>query len=112
MTKLCTLPLLAGENVSHAFVVPTVAASIDLVVHIACAMRPGSAGCARSSRCPAGSKGDVIETADMFTTRDDRLVRAEGWPPHLDRFARAGCDVAALLNDASRTPARGSMVAG
>src|SRR4051794_14426117 len=33
VVKTCTLPLLAGENVSHAFVVPTVAASIDLVVH-------------------------------------------------------------------------------
>src|SRR4028118_1364497 len=39
VTKLCTLPLLAGENVSHAFVVPTVAASIDLVVHIG--LEPG-----------------------------------------------------------------------
>src|SRR5947199_5698267 len=34
ITKLCTLPLLAGENVGHAFVVPTVANSVDLVVHI------------------------------------------------------------------------------
>jgi pilus assembly protein CpaF len=31
VTKLCTLPLLAGENVAHAFVVPTVASSIDIV---------------------------------------------------------------------------------
>jgi hypothetical protein len=31
---MCTLPLLAGENVTSAFVVPTVAACIDLVVHI------------------------------------------------------------------------------
>ena len=35
VTKMCTLPLLAGENVSARFVVPTVAASIDLVVHAA-----------------------------------------------------------------------------
>src|SRR5918912_3203960 len=33
VTKLCTLPLLAGENVGHGFVVPTVASSVDLVVH-------------------------------------------------------------------------------
>ncbi|MEN9711279.1 MAG: hypothetical protein RL441_1271 [Actinomycetota bacterium] len=32
--KLCTLPLLAGENVRSDFVVPTVAASIDLIVHV------------------------------------------------------------------------------
>ena len=34
LVKMCTLPLLAGENVSAAFVVPTVAASVDLVVHL------------------------------------------------------------------------------
>jgi len=32
--KLCTLPLLAGENVTSDFVVPTVAAAVDLVVHV------------------------------------------------------------------------------
>ena len=32
VTKMCTLPLLAGENVGSRFVVPTVAGSIDLVV--------------------------------------------------------------------------------
>lgn len=32
--KLCTLPLLAGENVSSDFVVPTVASSIDLIVQV------------------------------------------------------------------------------
>src|SRR4051794_41716725 len=35
LVKMCTLPLLAGENVSGRFVVPTVAASVDLVVHLA-----------------------------------------------------------------------------
>ncbi|MGH2820352.1 MAG: CpaF family protein, partial [Actinomycetota bacterium] len=34
LTKITTLPLLAGENVSHAFVVPTVAAAIDMIVHL------------------------------------------------------------------------------
>ena len=33
VTKLCTLPLLAGENISSAFVVPTVASCFDIVVH-------------------------------------------------------------------------------
>src|SRR5687768_540280 len=35
ITKMCTLPLLAGENVGSRFVVPTVAGSIDLVIQIA-----------------------------------------------------------------------------
>ncbi len=34
LVKMCTLPLLAGENISARFVVPTVASSVDLVVHL------------------------------------------------------------------------------
>lgn len=32
LLKLCTLPLLAGQNIAAAFVTPTVAAAIDMVV--------------------------------------------------------------------------------
>jgi pilus assembly protein CpaF len=34
ISKLETLPLLAGENISHSFIVPTVAAAIDLVIQL------------------------------------------------------------------------------
>src|SRR5690606_24691210 len=34
LAKMCTLPLLAGENVSDRFVLPTVASAVDLVVHL------------------------------------------------------------------------------
>lgn len=34
LRKLSLLPLLAGENVTAAFVIPTIAMSIDLVVHV------------------------------------------------------------------------------
>lgn len=34
LIKLETLPLLAGENISHSFIVPTVAAAIDLVIQV------------------------------------------------------------------------------
>jgi len=96
VTKLCTLPLLAGENVTHAFVVPTVAACIDLVVHVT----RTAAGQRRISEIvaiPGRAEGDVIETADIFVTRDGVLERADGWPPHADRFARSGHDLVALL---------------
>ena len=33
--KLCTLPLLAGSNINADFVVPTVAQSVDFIVHVA-----------------------------------------------------------------------------
>jgi pilus assembly protein CpaF len=37
ISKLQTLPLLAGENISHKFIAPVVAAAIDLVIHISIA---------------------------------------------------------------------------
>jgi hypothetical protein len=46
---------------------------------------------------PGRVEGDVVETADLFHTRHGQLVRAEGWPPHPDRFARAGYDLARLM---------------
>jgi pilus assembly protein CpaF len=96
ITKLCTLPLLAGENVSHSFVVPTVAGSVDLVVHTARDAQ-GHRRVREVVGVPGRVEGDAIETADIFVTRADRLVRAEGWPPHADRFIRAGFDLAELL---------------
>ena len=97
VTKMCTLPLLAGENVSHAFVVPTVAGCIDLVVQIA-TERDGRRVVREVVAVPGRVEGDVVETADVFTTRGDQLVRADGWPPHAERFERAGQDLARLLS--------------
>jgi pilus assembly protein CpaF len=48
---------------------------------------------------PGRAEGGVIETADVFATRDGRLVRADGYPPHADRFAASGFDLPALLGD-------------
>ena len=96
VTKMCTLPLLAGENVGHAFVVPTVASSIDLVVHIESG-HDGRRVVREVVAVPGRVEGDVVETADVFTTRDGQLVRADGWPPHPERFDRAGLDLSRLL---------------
>ncbi len=96
VTKMCTLPLLAGENVGHAFVVPTVAASVDLVVHA----ETDPAGRRRVREIvalPGRVESDVIEVADVFVTRSDRLVRADGYPPHPDRFRRHGFELSDLL---------------
>ena len=96
VTKMCTLPLLAGENVGSRFVVPTVAGSIDIVIHIALE-RDGVRRVREIVAVPGRVEGDIIEVADIFTSRDGRLVRADGFPPHVDRFERAGYDIAALL---------------
>jgi pilus assembly protein CpaF len=76
--------------------VPTVAACIDLVVHVnrtATGQRRISEIVAVPGRC----EGDVIETADIFLTRDGALERADGWPPHAERYARSGWDLTVLL---------------
>jgi pilus assembly protein CpaF len=96
ITKLCTLPLLAGENVSHNFVVPTVAASVDLVVHVARDVL-GHRRVREIVAVPGRVEADVVETADIFVSRGDRLVRGEGWPPHRERYAAAGVDLSELL---------------
>ncbi len=96
LVKMCTLPLLAGENVSAAFVVPTVAASVDLVVHLGL-----DASGARRVREIVGVtgriEGDVIEAAELFSLRRGRLERSDGYPPHAERFEAAGLDLADLL---------------
>ncbi|WP_125774138.1 CpaF family protein [Antribacter gilvus] len=97
VAKMATLPLLAGENVTDRFVVPTVASAIDVVVHL---------GVDRGGRRRVGEivavTGRVeegrIETATLFV-RDagGALRRGDGFPPGADRFERAGIDLLALL---------------
>ena len=96
ITKMCTLPLLAGENVSPRFVVPTVASSVDLVVHIAVDY-DGVRRVREIVAVPGRVEGDVVETADIFTSKGGLLRRADGFPPHPERFERAGYRLAALL---------------
>ena len=96
VTKLCTLPLLAGENVSDRFVVPTVASCVDLVVHLGHDAR-GRRRVREVLAIPGRTEQGVVETAEIFAWRDDRLMRADGFPPHPERFARIGVDLAALL---------------
>lgn len=96
VVKMCTLPLLAGENIGTSFVVPTVAASVDLVVH-AGTDADGRRRVREIVALPGRAEDGVVEIADVFTSRDGRLVRADGYPPHPERFAAAGFDLAALL---------------
>ena len=97
LTKVCTLPLLAGDNVTAAFVVPTVAAAIDLVVHLEVDSR-GRRRTREVVAVPGRVENGVVETADVFHQRQGTLVRADGFPPHGDRYARAGIDLPELLH--------------
>jgi pilus assembly protein CpaF len=96
IVKMCTLPLLAGENVSHSFVTPTVAASVDLVVHLGIDGR-GARRVREIAAVPGRVEGNSVEVVDIFATRSGRLVRAEGWPARRESFEAAGVDLVALL---------------
>jgi pilus assembly protein CpaF len=96
LVKMCTLPLLSGENISARFVVPTVAASVDLVVHLGI----DASGRRRVNEVvavPGRVEADTIETEAVFVRRGAELVCAGGKPPRLERFAQVGIDVHALL---------------
>jgi pilus assembly protein CpaF len=77
-------------------VVPTVAASVDLVVHLT-RDRHGRRQVTEIVGVPGRIEGDVVEIADLFARLGDRLVRADGWPPHPERFAAVGVDLTELL---------------
>jgi pilus assembly protein CpaF len=98
LTKACTLPLLAGENISARFVVPTVAASVDLVVHLAVDPR-GARKVTEIVAVPGRIEADIIETEPVFETRDGELRRGIGMPPRISQFERVGIDVRRLLHE-------------
>ena len=102
LVKACTLPLLAGENISARFVVPTVAASIDLVVHLGI----DEHGVRRVNEVvavPGRAENDVIETEPIFVREGTELRRTGGMPPRVDRFRRLGIDIHEILTGPARS---------
>ena len=99
ITKISTLPLLAGSNISSAFVVPTVAVSLDVVVHL----RRDPSGIRRVSEIcavPGGIEGDVVELDTIFHSPRGQLVRGQGFGHLGERFAAIGRDLHAILEAA------------
>jgi pilus assembly protein CpaF len=96
---MCTLPLLAaGENIGSLFVVPKVAASIDLVVHIS-VEQDGVRRVREIIALPGRVEHDVVEVEPVFRWRGDGLARADGYPPHTERFEQAGYSLTQLLRE-------------
>lgn len=99
LVKLCTLPLLAGENVSSRFVVPTVASSVDLVVHLGI----DTAGTRRVNEIvavPGRVEQDIVETEPIFVRETGELRFTGGMPGKPETYARAGIDLHRLLHGA------------
>ena len=97
VTKICTLPLLAGENISSAFVVPTVASCIDLVVH--CSRHAnGRREVTEILSLGRRVENGIIESSPVFAMVDGALQPRASSMPAAEKFSRAGYDVAALLD--------------
>lgn len=91
LRKLCMLPLLAGENVTTQFVSPTVAASIDIVVHLE---RNGSGNrYVEEIRYVSGRlEDDRIESEALWIRRDNELKRTTSFVEDA-RYERAGTNI-------------------
>jgi pilus assembly protein CpaF len=96
LVKLCTLPLLAGENIGSRFVVPTVAASVDVVVHTALDA-DGSRAVREIVAVTGRVENGLIETEPIFAWHDGTLERAHGMPVRRSAFQRAGIDIEGVL---------------
>lgn len=98
VTKICTLPLLAGENISSNFVVPTVASCIDLVVHCTRAangQREVDEIVSLGNRVENG----IIESSTVFQRVEGLLTANPSAMPASDKFARGGYNAAALMEE-------------
>src|SRR5262245_11325111 len=111
LVKMCTLPLLAGENIGSRFVVPTVASSVDLVVHLSIDVS-GMRRIDEIVAVPGRVENDLIETEPMFVRDDERLRRLAGMPPRPERFARRGIDLRRLLGGEPADDTREGMPSG
>lgn len=95
VTKICTLPLLAGENISASFVVPTVAACIDLVVH--CSRTPdGHRQVSEILALGRRVENGAIETNCLYAREGGELVLQQAADLSHGKLNDAGIDVAEL----------------
>lgn len=94
VTKICTLPLMAGENISRNFILPTVASCIDLVVH--CVRTPEGRYVHEVLGIGTRVEAEIIETVPLFT-HDGQSLRPV--PGAIFEHPRLNGRAQALLQD-------------
>lgn len=100
LAKLCTLPLLAGRNIDSAFVVPTVASSVDLVVH--CELARNGRRRVTEIVAPSGQvTSGVIEASTIFASDHGVLEATGSYPTKCAKFVAGGFDLASVLGTVS-----------
>lgn len=89
IVKLQTLPLLAGENISHKFIAPTVASAIDLIVHATL----DASGVRRINEVASVTgryENDRAEIETLWKWDGNQYIRGVGALPNPERFAAIG----------------------
>ena len=97
LAKLCTLPLLAGRNIDSSFVVPTVAASVDIVVH--CELARNGQRRITEILAPSGfvTGGLIVEASLIFGMHRGLLTATGSYPTRTGKFDAAGFDLTSIL---------------
>ena len=96
LVKLSTLPLLAGRNIDSSFVVPTVASTIDLVVH--CELARGGQRRVIEILAPSGVRDEAgIESTMLFSLVGGVLTATGLQPARLEKYHRLGLDPISIL---------------
>ncbi len=97
LAKLCTLPLLAGRNIDSSFVIPTVASSVDIVVH--CELDRGGQRRVTEIVAPSGQvTAGVIEASTVFSMRRGVLHATGSYPTKTTKFEASGFDLSSVLS--------------
>ena len=87
--KLQTLPLLAGENISHKFIAPTVASAFDLIVHVSLD-QSGMRRVNEISALTGRYENDRAEIETLWKWNGSDYDRGIGILPHPDKFIAIG----------------------
>ena len=87
-----TLPLLAGENISHKFVAPIVASTIDLVVHTTILRDSGERRIVEIAHVTGRVEADRAEIEPLFTYENGRYLIGLGDPDRILRDKRFAKD--------------------
>lgn len=97
LAKLCTLPLLAGRNIDASFVIPTVAASVDIVVH--CELARNGHRRITEILAPSGfvTGGTLVEASLIFGLTRGVLTATGSYPTRTGKFDASGCDLPSIL---------------
>ena len=89
IVKLQTLPLLAGENISHKFIAPTVASAIDVIVHATLDVH-GTRRISEVAAVTGRYENDRAEIEMLWKWDGSQYLRGVGSLPNPDRFLAIG----------------------